>query len=121
MTRPNRSSVAAVRSADVLVPSIWAERASLVLFWSIHVGCLAAIWTGVSLRSLVIAFVLYWVRMFAVTGGYHRYFSHRTYKTSRFFQFVLGALATTSIQKGPMWWASKHRHHHKHSDEPADV
>src|SRR4051794_36890107 len=100
MIRLSRSPVAAVRSADVLVPSIWAERVSLLLFWGIHVGCLAAVWTGVSVRSLVIAFVLYWVRMFAVTGGYHRYFSHRTYKTSRFFQALLGALATTSIQKG---------------------
>ena len=70
-------------SEHILKPAIWAERVSWVLFWGIHVGCLAAIWTGVSVKSLVIAFVLYWVRMFAITGGYHRYFSHKTYKTSR--------------------------------------
>ena len=86
MNRSSRSTVAAVRSADVLVPSIWAERVSFVLFWGIHAGCIAALWTGVSLRAAVIAFGLYWLRMFAVTGGYHRYFSHRTFKTSRFFQ-----------------------------------
>ena len=121
MSKANRSASALARSADVMVPSIWAERISLTLFWGIHVGCLAAIWTGVSLRAAIIGIVLYWVRMFAVTGGYHRYFSHRTYKTSRWFQFVLGMLATSSIQKGPLWWASKHRHHHKYSDMPEDV
>ncbi len=63
----------------------------------------------------------YFLRMFGVTGGYHRYFSHRTYKTSRLFQFALAWLAQSSAQKGALWWAAHHRHHHKHSDEEVDL
>jgi stearoyl-CoA desaturase (delta-9 desaturase) len=65
--------------------------------------------------------VLYVVRMFGVTGGYHRYFSHRSYKTSRVVQFLLAFLAQTSAQRGALWWAAKHRHHHRHSDTEDDV
>ena len=68
--------------------TLW-ERVAFVLFWAIHVACFAAIWTGVSVKSVVIAISLYWLRMFAVTAGYHRYFAHRTFKTSRLFQFLL--------------------------------
>jgi stearoyl-CoA desaturase (delta-9 desaturase) len=59
--------------------------------------------------------------MFAVTAGYHRYFAHRTFKTSRAFQFVLALLAMSSAQQGVLWWAAHHRNHHKYSDEPRDV
>jgi stearoyl-CoA desaturase (delta-9 desaturase) len=59
--------------------------------------------------------------MFAITGGYHRYFSHRTYKTSRAFQFFMACLAQSSAQKGAMWWAANHRHHHKFSDQAEDI
>jgi stearoyl-CoA desaturase (delta-9 desaturase) len=59
--------------------------------------------------------------MFAITAGYHRYFSHRTYKTSRAFQFVLAWVGCSSAQKGPLWWAAHHRTHHQESDGPADI
>jgi len=68
-----------------------------------------------------IALAGYYVRLFFVTAGYHRYFSHRAYKTSRWFQFVLGLGATMTSQKGPLWWAANHRHHHKTSDLPEDI
>ena len=67
------------------------------------------------------ALALYYLRMWAVTIGYHRYFSHRAFKTSRVFQFVLAFLAETSAQKGVLWWAANHRHHHRESDQPADL
>src|SRR5687768_16478831 len=85
-----------------------------------HLACFAAIWTGVTLQALVIAFVLYWVRMIGVTGGYHRYFSHRSYKTSRVGQFVIALHAQSSAQRGPIWWAAVHRGHHQHSDTELD-
>ncbi len=91
------------------------------LFWAIHIACFAAIWVGVSWVAIGVCFALYVIRMFGITGVYHRYFSHKTYKTSRWFQFVLALLGCTSAQKGPIWWASHHRHHHQHSDEPEDV
>jgi stearoyl-CoA desaturase (delta-9 desaturase) len=59
--------------------------------------------------------------MFGLTAGYHRYFSHRSYKTSRVFQFLLGFLGTTAVQNGPLWWASHHRLHHRYSDTENDV
>jgi stearoyl-CoA desaturase (Delta-9 desaturase) len=92
-----------------------------VIFWIVHLGCIAVIWTGFSWIALAVCFVLYVVRMFAITGGYHRYFSHRSYKTSRWFQFVLAFVGASSAQKGPIWWASHHRHHHKYSDTEEDV
>lgn len=79
-----------------------------------------AFWTGTKWQDWVVCIALYWVRMFGVTGGYHRYFAHRTYKTSRFFQFVLAFLAQSSSQKGALWWAAHHRVHHKYSDQEQD-
>ncbi|QDG54940.1 acyl-CoA desaturase [Persicimonas caeni] len=90
-------------------------------FAVIHLVCLAAIWTGVSWEALAICGALYALRMFAVTGGYHRYFAHRTYKMGRVMQFIMAFLAETSGQKGVLWWAAHHRHHHKYSDQPEDV
>jgi len=90
-------------------------------FILLHVAVFGALWTGTSWVDWVACAVLYFVRMFAVTGVYHRYFSHRTYKTSRWFQFVLAFLAQTSSQKGALWWAAHHRDHHKYSDLPWDV
>ncbi len=92
-----------------------------VPFIAIHLACFAAIWTGVHATDLILAAGLYTLRMFAVTAGYHRYFAHRSFKTSRVFAFVLAVLAQTSAQRGILWWAANHRHHHRFSDTDADV
>jgi stearoyl-CoA desaturase (delta-9 desaturase) len=86
-----------------------------------HLACLGAIWTGVPASAVVIAVALYVIRMFAATAGYHRYFSHRSYRTSRAGQFLLALLAQSAAQRGVLWWAAKHRHHHRHSDTEHDV
>jgi stearoyl-CoA desaturase (Delta-9 desaturase) len=90
-------------------------------FWLLHILPLGAIWTGVKLADVICCLLIYWVGMFAVTGGYHRYFSHKTFKTSRAFQFILAFLAEMTSQKGVLWWASNHRHHHRFSDQPSDI
>ena len=90
-------------------------------FVGMHVACLGVFWTGVSPTAVAIAVALYLVRMFAITGFYHRYFSHRTFKTSRAAQFVFALLGASAAQRGPIWWAAHHRHHHLHSDQPGDV
>jgi stearoyl-CoA desaturase (delta-9 desaturase) len=87
----------------------------------LHVACIGAFWTDVRPIDWVVCVALYFIRMFAITGGYHRYFSHRTYKTSRWFQFILAFIAETSSQKGALWWAAHHRTHHKESDTVKDV
>jgi stearoyl-CoA desaturase (delta-9 desaturase) len=91
-------------------------------YWSIHVAAVVGVAiTGLSWRGLALAVALYLPRMFFVTAGYHRYFSHRSFKTSRWFQLVLGIGATLTAQKGPLWWAAHHRIHHKLSDAPGDL
>jgi stearoyl-CoA desaturase (Delta-9 desaturase) len=90
-------------------------------FILIHLLAFGAIWTGVTPAAAICCGVLYFVRMFAVTGAYHRYFSHRTYKTSRAFQFVLAFLAQSSAQRGVLWWGAHHRHHHRYSDQREDL
>lgn len=90
-------------------------------FIIIHLLPLGALWTGATLFDALFCVGLYYLRMFAITAGYHRYFAHRTYKTSRVFQFLMAFLAQTSSQKGALWWAEHHRSHHKHSDTPQDV
>ena len=94
---------------------------SAIPFLLVHLGCFAAIWTGVTAESLIICIVLYWLRIFAIGAGYHRYFSHRAFATGRVFQFVLGFLAQTTSQKSILWWAANHRHHHLFSDMPQDL
>src|SRR6266568_9010531 len=94
---------------------------SAIPFVLVHLACLAAIWTGITWQAVAICIALYWLRMFAIGAGYHRYFSHRAFSTSRAFQFVLALLSQSSAQKSVLWWAAKHRHHHLHSDTQHDV
>ena len=93
----------------------------VIPFLSIHLMCLWAVQTGIRWEWVMLAIGSYYLRMVAVTAGYHRYFSHRSYKTSRLFQFILAFLAMTSAQKGVLWWAAHHRHHHKYSDQKEDI
>jgi stearoyl-CoA desaturase (delta-9 desaturase) len=91
-------------------------------FFAVHVAAVVGVaLLGWSWVGLAWALALYAVRMFGVTAGYHRYFSHRSYRTSRPMQLVLALLAMSSSQKGVIWWASHHRAHHKYSDQPGDV
>ena len=91
-----------------------------VPFIMLHLGCLGVIWVGWSPVAVGVAVALYLIRMFAITGFYHRYFSHRTFRTSRAGQFLFAVIGNTAIQRGALWWAAVHRHHHKYSDEEED-
>jgi stearoyl-CoA desaturase (delta-9 desaturase) len=90
-------------------------------FAGMHAACLLVFWTGISKTAVAACAISYVVRMFAITAGYHRYFSHVSFRTSRGFQFILAWLGATAAQKGPLWWASHHRHHHAASDRAEDV
>jgi stearoyl-CoA desaturase (delta-9 desaturase) len=97
------------------------ETPNPIPFYLLHVSALAAILTGVDAADLWLCLGLYLLRMFGVTAGYHRYFAHKSFKTSRVFQFILAFIAQTSAQRGILWWASHHRNHHRFSDTAQDV
>lgn len=89
-------------------------------FIGMHLACLFVFAVGVSPVALWVAGLLYVVRMFALTAFYHRYFSHRTFRTSRALQFIFALIGASSVQRGPLWWAAHHRNHHRHADTPLD-
>ena len=107
-----QSATPEVRSKPIIVQEI--------AFAAMHLLPLGALFTGATWFDWAVCVFLYFSRMFWVTGGYHRYFAHKSYKTSRWFQFVIAFMAQTTAQKGALWWAAHHRHHHRHSDTPAD-
>lgn len=90
-------------------------------FILVNLGCLLVFWVGFSWTAFITAAVLYFVRLFSIGAFYHRYFSHKTFQTNRFWQFVFAVLGVSSAQRGPLWWASHHRQHHMCSDEPEDA
>ena len=105
-------------AADASIDRIdWLRGAPFV---AMHVACLAVFAVGVSPIAVWVAAALYAVRMFALTGFYHRYFSHRTFMTSRMVQFVFALIGAASVQRGPLWWAAHHRNHHRHADTLLD-
>ncbi|MCC6128816.1 MAG: fatty acid desaturase [Acidobacteria bacterium] len=90
-------------------------------FALVHVAALGVFLAGFSWKGVLLCVASYYVRMFAITAGFHRYFAHRTYKLGRIPQFLLAFLGQTAAQKGVLWWASLHRHHHRYSDQPEDI
>ncbi|MCE9498945.1 MAG: acyl-CoA desaturase [Leptospira sp.] len=94
---------------------------SMIVFFLVSLTVLTAFTVPFSWEGVVVLLVSYFVRMFGITAGFHRYFSHNSYKTSRVFQFVLAWIGTSAMQKGPLWWAAHHRDHHKYSDTEKDL
>jgi stearoyl-CoA desaturase (delta-9 desaturase) len=105
---------------DVTTPNKidWIRTSPFIL---LNLGCLLVFYVGFSWVAFTTALVLYFSRVFFIGAFYHRYFSHKTYQTNRFWQFIFALMAGTCIQRGPLWWASHHRQHHMCSDEPNDV
>ena len=93
---------------------------AIVPFALLHLGALAVFFVPFSWRFVALMAATYAIRMFGVTAGYHRYFSHRSYKMGRITQFLMAFLAQTSSQKGVLWWAAHHRDHHQNSDLESD-
>ena len=96
----------------------WVSSTPFIL---VHVLPLAAVWTGVTSFDLWLCAGLFALKMFFITAGYHRYFAHRSFKTSRAMQFVLAFGGGMAAQKGALWWGAHHRHHHRFSDQPDDI
>jgi len=110
------SSATYARPADERVDWVFS-----IPFFIVHLLPLLAIFTGVRWVDVALCIGLYYARMFFISAGFHRYFAHRSYKLSRFMQFLMAFGGGTAAQKGALWWASYHRHHHRYSDQEQDV
>ncbi len=93
----------------------------IIPFIAIHLACLFVLVVGFSWTAFFVCLTTYVIRMFSITAFYHRYFSHKTFKTSRIVQFIFAAIGATATQRGPIWWAAHHRHHHIHADSDHDT
>ncbi|NCN10808.1 MAG: acyl-CoA desaturase [Leptospira sp.] len=93
----------------------------LTIFFLVEATVLFVFTVEFQWHLLGLAVGMYYLRMFGITAGYHRYFSHNAFKTSRVFQFILGWIGAMSMQKGPLWWAAHHRNHHRYSDTELDI
>ena len=113
---PAHPKSAYARSADERV-----NKLTSIPFIIVHLIPLLVVFTGITIEAVVLGVVTYVGRMFFITAGYHRYFSHRSYRMPRVPQFLMAFGGTTAAQKGPLWWAGHHRHHHRTSDTPEDV
>ncbi len=93
----------------------------IVPFILLHLACLMVFVVPFSWFAVLLCFLSYFIRMFAITAFYHRYFSHKSFKTSRFMQALFAVVGATATQRGPLWWAAHHRHHHLNADTEADT
>jgi stearoyl-CoA desaturase (delta-9 desaturase) len=112
-------SWAGTQPADDLLPAR-VDWLRIVPFLALHACVLFVFVVGVSWVAVAVAAGLYALRMFGISAGYHRYFAHRAFKTSRLGQFCFALLGSSAVQRGPLWWSAHHRDHHRVSDEQAD-
>ena len=108
-------------NTSVLAPDEKINWLSSIPYFGVHLMCLFVFYVGAKPVDLLVCLGLYVIRMWGITAGYHRYFSHRSYKTNRVFQFILALVGTSAVQKGVLWWAAHHRHHHRESDTEKDI
>jgi stearoyl-CoA desaturase (delta-9 desaturase) len=87
----------------------------------LHLGCGCRFVTGVSGPALAVFLLSSGIQLFGITAGYHRLLAHRSFKTSRQFQFVLALCGVLAGQNGPLWWVGHHRHHHRYADRAQDL
>ena len=117
--------MANLRAAGARVPWAHPDRSirpsAAVGFLLVHILALGVFVVGFSWTGVALCLGSYYLRMFGITAGFHRYFAHRAYRLDRAPQFLLAVLAQTSAQKGVLWWAGLHRHHHRWSDTLKDI
>ncbi len=92
-----------------------------LLYFATHLLALSVFWLDFSWFGVGLCLTSCLIRLFGSVAGYHRYFSHRAFKTSRLFQFILGFQGCLSGEHGPLWWAQKHPIYHRYTDTPKDL
>ncbi|MEO1337432.1 MAG: acyl-CoA desaturase [Myxococcota bacterium] len=122
MTELGRTYSGMDLDAKVFQPDEHIDPKGTIPYLLMHIGAVVGLfYFPFSWEVVAVIVVSYYVRMFGITAGFHRYFAHRSFKTGRFFQFILAFLGTAAAQKGVLWWSGLHRHHHRHSDMPEDI
>ena len=72
--------------------------------WGVNAGALVGIFlVGFSWPVGIAPALGVFLGLLSVTLAYHRYFAHRSFKTSRWFQLLLAMWGATSLQRGPIW------------------
>ena len=78
-------------------------------------------WNGwFSPVDLVLFVGFYLMTGLGITVGYHRYFTHQSFRTKRWIAWLLGVSGSMALQGPLIWWVSTHRVHHQHSDDEKD-
>jgi stearoyl-CoA desaturase (delta-9 desaturase) len=116
-----RPSGVTMNQAIKTLPRMKLNLGLFILYTFMHAICLAVFWTGVTWTDVGVCLGSFYLRIFGLGAGYHRYFAHRSFKTSRPMQFFLALLGTLAFQRGVLWWAETHRHHHRGADTPDDI
>ena len=117
------STLPSLRQGIVVVPRLQQHRWGTVLFMLVIHGLavlalLPRFWSGQALAALLL---LYWLTAcVGVTLGYHRLLAHRAFAVPGWLEALITTCGTLSCQHGPIDWVGLHRHHHLHSDDPAD-
>ncbi len=98
------------------------SRGTVLFMVVIHALALLALLPRLwSPTAVVVLLVLYWLTAcVGVTLGYHRLLAHSAFVVPRWLEAVITTCGTLSCQHGPIDWVGLHRHHHLHSDDPAD-
>jgi stearoyl-CoA desaturase (Delta-9 desaturase) len=75
---------------------------------------------GLGWHDIVIGAVFYWVSGLGVTVGYHRYFTHMSFKVKSWLRVVLAVAGSLAMEGPVVTWVADHRRHHKYSDKEGD-
>jgi stearoyl-CoA desaturase (Delta-9 desaturase) len=116
----------AMSNSGIIARSLQANRVNLswtavLVYASLHLGCLGVFYTGISAQAIAVLCGAFLLRGLGVSIVYHRYFAHRSFRTSRPMQFILGLFGSLTVLGAPLWWAQTHREHHRHADTPEDI
>ncbi len=121
--RPSLYRAAPFRAARVWAAVVRAGRVVLAVtpLILVHLALFTLPVVPPTFAAVMVLLVVTRVAGHGVTVGFHRGLAHHSYRTSRWFRFVLAAAGCTALQNGPLWWVLHHRRHHAHSDVPGDV